>query len=263
MNKRTLLLFFTFSISLLHAQTDLMEAVDFHVKTVYRETIKLYSLLDEENQIVVIDFFSTSCGPCQDYAPDFQSAYEIFDSNNGNVFFMGINTNNDDQEVILFDSIFGLTYPSVSGIQGGGDNVYESYNIMSYPTVIVITPNHQIVEQSIWPPSEENIVNAVYAHGGLMVGTNEIKNENLGVMVFPNPVGEKAFLSVNSTVESSIEFKLINQFGQVVFLSKKIVLKQGPNHLKLPVEMLDNGIYFVMVSGEGFPSETVKFVVAK
>jgi len=263
MYKLSLLLFFTFLFSLLQAQTDLTEAVDFHVKTVNGETIKLIPLLDEQNKIVVIDFFSTSCGPCQDYAPDFQSAYEIFNSNSGNVFFMGINTNNDNQEVILFDSIFGLTYPSVSGIQGGGDNVYESYNIMAYPTVIIITPDHQIVEQSIWPPSEENIVNAVYAHGGLMVGAKETKNENLGVMVFPNPVGEKAFLSLNSAVKSSVKYKLINQLGQVVYLSKEIDLKQGGSQIKLPVEMLNNGIYFVIVSCEGFTSETAKFIVAK
>lgn len=263
MKKLTLLIIFSFSISWLQAQTDLTEAVDFHVKTVEGETIKLFPLLDEQNKIVVIDFFSTSCGPCQDYAPDFQSAYEIFDSNNGNVYFMGINTNSDNQEVMQFDSIFGLTYPSVSGIQGGGDNVYEAYNIMAYPTVIVITPDHQIVEQSIWPPSEENIVNAVFANGGLMVGNQEIKKGNASLQIYPNPVGEKAFLSINSDVETSIDFNIFGQFGNPVYLSSKIILKQGFNQLKLPVEILNNGIYFVMVKGNGFASETVKFIVAK
>jgi thiol-disulfide isomerase/thioredoxin len=263
MKKLTLLIFFTFSIFWLQSQTELTDAVDFHVKTVSGETIKLFPLLDEQNKIVVIDFFSTSCGPCQDYAPDFQSAYEIFNSNNGNVYFMGINTNSDNLEVMQFDSIFGLTYPSVSGIQGGGDNVYEAYNIMAYPTVIVITPDHQIVEQSIWPPNEENIVNAVFAHGGLMVGNQEIKNINSDFQIYPNPVSEKAFLSINSDVETSFNLNIFNQLGNSVYFSKKIILKQGFNQIKLPVEILNNGIYFVMVTGDGFASETVKFIVAK
>jgi len=263
MKKLILLLFFTFSLFLLHSQTDLTEAVDFQVKAVSGETIKLFSLLDDQSKIVVIDFFSTTCGPCQDYAPDFQNAYEIFDSNNGNVFFMGINTNNDNEEVIEFDSIFGLTYPSVSGLQGGGDNVYDAYNIMAYPTVIVITPDHQIVEQSIWPPTEENIINAVFAQGGLMVGNQELKKENANMKVFPNPVVDNAYLSINSFIESSIKYKLIDQFGRSVFISKKINIAQGLNQIELPVDLLNNGIYFVMISTEDLTSKTIKFVVAK
>jgi thiol-disulfide isomerase/thioredoxin len=263
MKKLTILLFFTFSMGLLHSQTDLIEAVDFNVKAVTGETIKLFPLLDDQNKIVVIDFFSTSCGPCQDYAPDFQNAYEVFDSNDGNVFFMGINFNNDNEEVMLFDSIFGLTYPSVSGIQGGGDNVYEAYNIMAYPTVIVITPNHQIVEQSIWPPSEENIINAVYVNGGLMVGSKEINKENFNLKVFPNPSSDHAFLTINSSTETSANFSIIDQFGRSVFLSKNISLQNGNNQIELPVEMLINGIYFVKFSDTEKIYETIRFVVAK
>jgi len=42
------------------AQTQLTEAVDFHVKTIDAVTLDLFPLLDEENVIVVIDFFTTS-----------------------------------------------------------------------------------------------------------------------------------------------------------------------------------------------------------
>ena len=42
------------------AQTQLTEAVDFHVKTIDGTIIDLFPLLDEEHMIVVIDFFSTS-----------------------------------------------------------------------------------------------------------------------------------------------------------------------------------------------------------
>ncbi|HEY9114222.1 MAG TPA: redoxin domain-containing protein [Bacteroidales bacterium] len=261
MKKLTLLILLTVSVITIQSQTDQTEAIDFQVKAVSGETIKLFPILDEQNKIVVIDFFSTTCGPCQDYAPDFQNAYELFDFNNGNVFFMGINFNNDNDEVLEFDSIFGLTYPSVSGIQGGGDNVYEAYNIMAYPTVIVITPDHQIVEQSIWPPSEENIVNAVYAHGGVMVGNAEIKNENSGAKVFPNPASDKAILSINSANQTSINYSIYGQFGNSIFLSEKIFLQSGNNQLELPVKMLKSGIYFVRISGESFPAESIKFFV--
>ncbi len=44
----------------LAAQTTLTEAVDFHVKTIEGEIIDLFPLLDGQNKIVVIDFFTTS-----------------------------------------------------------------------------------------------------------------------------------------------------------------------------------------------------------
>lgn len=44
----------------LFSQTPLAEAVDFHIKTVEGVVIDLFPLLDDQNKIVVIDFFSTS-----------------------------------------------------------------------------------------------------------------------------------------------------------------------------------------------------------
>jgi len=44
----------------LAAQTTLTEAVDFNVKTVEGVVIDLFPLLDGQNKIVVIDFFTTS-----------------------------------------------------------------------------------------------------------------------------------------------------------------------------------------------------------
>ena len=94
MKKIFLLLFAVLIVRGIMAQTLLTEAEDFHVKTIDGVPIWLFPLLDDEEQIVVIDFFSTTCGPCQDYADDFQRSYEAFGSNTGNVYHMGINWGN-------------------------------------------------------------------------------------------------------------------------------------------------------------------------
>lgn len=263
--KMTLVLFlFFFSFILqLQAQTDLTVAVDFHSKTTDAETIKLFPLLDEQQKIVVIDFFSVTCGPCQTYAPDFQSAYELFGSNNGNVFFIGINYNGDNEEVEEFDSIFGLTFPSVSGLQGGGDIIYEAFNIMSYPTVIVITTDHQIVEQFIWPPSVENIVNTVYAHGGIITGQSEFKPKKNRLKIFPNPVNFTCNLLINSDDYQIINFEIYQLNGNLLYRSENNILLKGGNQVEVPVEILENGIYFVKIFDKNNVSETLKLVVAK
>jgi len=202
MKKITLLFFAVFYLLILNAQTPLTEAVNFHVKTVDGETIWLFPLLDDENKFVVIDFFSTTCSSCQDYAPDFQAVYEDFGENQGNVYFLGLNWGSDNEGVREFDSIYGLTCPTVSGTQGGGNIVFNDYQIASYPTVILITPDHQIVEQYIWPPSEQNITDAIIAAGGEYVGIAKHSKWAGDIRIYPNPASEE--VSVGFTLEKSL-----------------------------------------------------------
>jgi len=243
------------------AQTTLTEAVSFHVKTIYGEPIWLFPLLDDENKIVVIDFFSTTCGPCQDYAPDFQACYENFGYNEGNVYFMGINWGNDNEGVREFDSIFGLTYPTVSGSQGGGNIVFNDYEILSYPTVIVITPDHNIVEQYIWYPNEENITNAVIAVGGTMVGINEIGFDKIDIKLFPNPVSAMGTVEFNLKSISDVYFTIHNLYGKKVYNSEIVHNQKGLTQLTFPADEFENGYYILKIISENESIATKKFSV--
>ena len=236
--------------STITAQTTLTEAVNFHVKTIYGEPIWLFPILDDENQIVVIDFFSTTCGPCQDYAPDFQACYEKFGTNDGNVYFMGINWGNDNEGVREFDSIFGLTFPTASGSQGGGNIVFNDYEIQSYPTVIVITPDHTIVEQHVWYPNEENITNAVVAAGGILVSTTENKHEKTEIKVFPVPVQNIGTIEFELQKSADISISIYNLIGQQVFISNSQNYPVGKGQVNFPVSELKNGYYFVKVDSD-------------
>jgi len=82
-----------------------------------------------------------------------QAAYEEFGCNDGNVFFMGIDKGNTNQDVIYFDSTYGIQYPGISGQDGGGNEVHLLYEIQATPTVVVIQPDKAIAVKQIWPPS--------------------------------------------------------------------------------------------------------------
>ncbi len=234
------------------SQTTLEEATNFHVKTIYGEPIWLFPLLDDENKIVVIDFFSTTCGPCQDYAPDFQACYEKFGYNEGNVYFLGINWGNDNLGVYEFDSIFGLTFPTVSGSQGGGNIVYQDYDILSYPTVIVITPDHHIDNQHVWYPDEENITDAVIAAGGMYVNTEEMINQNESIIIFPNPAKSKGTFKFNLERSTQVSLSIINMLGTEVYKSEPRLCTPGKNSVSFDVSYLKNGFYFVkLISNSG------------
>jgi len=248
MTKKVLTLIFLTIITITAiSQTPLTEAENFHVKTIYGEPIWLFDKLDIDNRIVVINFFSTSCGPCQEYAGDFQACYEKFGYNEGNTYFMGINWGNDNVGVYEFDSVFGLTYPTASGSQGAGNIVCQSYEILSYPTVIIITPDHNIVEQYIWPPDEDSITNAVISAGGIYVGTEEITTTDYNINIYPNPVNNTGKVSLNIDSSSELSFSIVNLMGQEVLSSNPTRFSKGNIEISFSVNELMNGLYFVNV----------------
>jgi thiol-disulfide isomerase/thioredoxin len=263
MKKLFLLLFPVFFFQGLIAQTLLTEAENFHIKTIDGETIWLFPILDEEEQIVVIDFFSTTCGPCQDYADDFQRSYEAFGSNSGNVYHMGINWGNDNQGVREFDSIYGLTFPSVSGSQGGGNIVFNQYQIQSYPTVIVINTAHEITDQYVWLPSEENIEEAIIAAGGILVGTTETEEIDTPFSFFPNPVKNKASIRVDLKEAANVKFEVYNMLGKRFTSGEQQFWEAGNYTIPVPVSRWANGIYFIKIITGNKEVKTIRFIIDK
>jgi thiol-disulfide isomerase/thioredoxin len=237
------LLFFTFFVRI-NAQTPLTEAVEFSVKTLNSETIRLFPILDAGN-FVVIDFFSTSCGPCQTFAYDFEMAYQNFGSNQGNVFFLAINYNSDNRGVEIFDSIFNITLPSASGLEGGGNAVYEAYGITAYPTVILISPDHHITEQFIWEPTAENITNAVVSAGGTLVGEIEKKDGLSQLTISPNPGNDVVKLIFDTEKSGHISYQIIDLTGRVLLKEEDIIVMKGNNQIKINLTVLPSGVYLV------------------
>lgn len=248
--KKLFLLLLTLTFLAGFSQTTLTEAVDFHVKTVFGETIKLFPLLDDNQQIVVIDFFSTSCGPCQEYAPDFQACYEKFGFNQGNVYFMGLNWGGDNNEVIEFDSVFGLTFPSVSGNQGGANLVYEAYNIQSYPSIVVITPDHQIFEQQVWVPDEANITQAVLNAGGLFVGVEHQAEKLDNIRIYPQPARDFIRVSLNVATGSNLTFNLYQLTGKMISTQHYRCNEAGENQFNFQLPDVKNGIYILKITDD-------------
>jgi thiol-disulfide isomerase/thioredoxin len=151
--------------TLTKAQTPLTVAVDFTVTTVEGEELNLFDILDGE-QHVIIDFFFTTCGPCQQAAPHINAAYINFGCNSGDVFFIAMDYGDTDAQCIAFDQQFGVEYPTVSGLEGGGNAVCSSYGITAYPTVILIAPNHTIIEQDIFPiPNPQAVIQPILNAG--------------------------------------------------------------------------------------------------
>lgn len=251
MRKLFLLLILILHFSFLgKTQTPLTVAPDFWVKTIDGEVLELYPILDQ-NKIVVLDFFSVSCGPCQFYAYDFQLAYEAFGSNLGNAFFLAINYNGTVSDVRFFDSLFNITLPSVSGLDGGGNTVFHQFQMAAYPSVIVIKPDRSISSQYIWPPTSENIQEAVILAGGLLVGLDAPATEKTQFSISPNPSSGKAQIKYTAEKTDHVSLSIYDLKGRLIQLENKLYpVFAGENNINIDLQMLENGIYIVELTGE-------------
>lgn len=262
--KNTLLaLFFSMLFFSSLAQTTLDTAADFTIKDIQGVTHNLYSILDD-NKYVLLDFFTTSCGPCVTYAPDMQQAYTHFGSNQGDVFFLGINYGDDNAGVSYFDSLYGITFPSVSGINGHGNTVtLQVYDVQSFPTLVFIAPNRLILNQQIYPPSFAMIDSTLSAGMGITTGfTNKIPmSSSLQVQrISPNPVRDEANLTLNTSRAMEVGVQVVSITGSKVYSREKILLTKGTQTIQIPAASLDPGMYIVRIISEKETVAVVKFV---
>jgi hypothetical protein len=80
---------------------------------------------------------------------------------------MSVDYGDTDAEVIQYHNTYNLEFPSISGIEGGGNAIFSAYGIPSTPTYILIAPNHEIVEQDMWPISSTQSFITYFTNNGL------------------------------------------------------------------------------------------------
>ena len=148
----------------LKAQTGLTQAVDFTATDCHGQQIHLFDILDG-GQAVLIDFFYTTCGPCQQATPKIAESYTIMGCNQHDVYFMEITPYDADAACLTWVNNYGIEYPTI-GTTGGGSSIISQYGIGAFPTVILIMPDHSIVIQDLWPISNaQTIVTQLGQHG--------------------------------------------------------------------------------------------------
>ena len=163
--KKLFTLFLALAIGFgLKAQCPLTQAVDFTATDCHGTEIHLFDILDG-GQYVLIDFFFTSCGPCQQATPKVVESYYAMGCNMHDVFYMEISDRDGDAACQNWTNTYGVEYPTIGGPAGGG-TICNTYQISAFPTVILIMPNHQIVIQDLWPINNaQTIITALEQHG--------------------------------------------------------------------------------------------------
>ncbi|MHC1708286.1 MAG: T9SS type A sorting domain-containing protein [Bacteroidales bacterium] len=250
MRKIFLSFFISFLLGNTFAQTTLDTAPDFSGKDIHGVMHYLYPLLDN-NKFVLLDFFTTTCGPCVTYASDIQQAYVHFGSNQGNVFFLGINYADDNNGVSFFDSVHGIEFPTISGLNGHGNTIaLNTFDVQSFPTMVLIAPNRLILNQQIYPPSFHNLDSTITSSIGIYTGRNEFLPGIPGLQLkgmYPNPAAERTLLIVESGRQDMLKYELISAIGEILLSKNDIAVSVGINNVSIELSAIKPGIYFVRI----------------
>ena len=103
---------------------------DFSTVDAQGNPVTLSALL-EDKDMVLINFFYTTCGPCVNEFPYMQEAYEMYQDD---VAIVALDPLDDAATVAAFQSTMGLTFPMVS-VQAAWS---QTFGITGYPTSIVV-----------------------------------------------------------------------------------------------------------------------------
>lgn len=226
----------------LSAQTPLTTAVDFTATDCHGTQVHLFDILDG-GQYVLLDFFYTTCGPCQNATPKVAEAYTLLGCNQGDIFFIEVSPYDADGALQTWANNYGIEYPTI-GTSSNGASIVSSYQVSAFPTVILIAPDRTILEQDIYPIGSASVITNLANSYGIQqqacnVGINE-NNVSNHVNIYPNPANDQ--LTISGQLN---QVDIYNMVGQQVW-SQNINGEQ----VTVNTRNFDNGIYFVRVNGE-------------
>lgn len=232
------------------AQTPVPHAVDFTATDIHGKEVHLFDILDG-GQYVLIDFFFTTCGGCIDAVPFLVESYYDFGCNRHDVVYIEISDRNSDENCLAWTENHGVEYPTISGNAGGRD-ICRQYMISSFPTVVLIAPNHDIMIRDLYPINDAQSVITKLEEKGVEQhacdeGVDEIGSDAFAI--YPNPAN--GFIRVvdkrhGESLQQNIEIYDIT--GRKVLISTES---------EINVSKLPQGIYFVKI-GE----KTQRFIIS-
>ena len=91
-----------------------------------------------EGQVVVMNWWYSSCAPCRAEAPDLQALYEDFKDQG--VQFVGVNVRDTAETALAFDRKFGISFPSIMDAESGSVSLAFQGVVspQAVPTTLVI-----------------------------------------------------------------------------------------------------------------------------
>ncbi len=222
-----------------------MQALNFAVIDIHGESFELFEKLDS-GQFVFIDFFNYSCYNCREAIPYIVESYYRYGCNNGDVFYVEINSTNGDEMCLRWCEEFGVEFPTIS-TDGGSAKFSSLYHIDAAPHFILIAPDHSVVldggSSGFYVHNLQSIIDAFEPLGIRVMDCNESTNETSADndYLYPNPANN----FINLSTEVSNEIRIYNSTGQLM----GTYIADAPQ-TTIPTNHYPDGIYLIQINGK-------------
>jgi cytochrome c biogenesis protein CcmG/thiol:disulfide interchange protein DsbE len=117
-----------------------------------------FDLADFRGKVVVLNFWAGWCLPCKDEAPELQSAWEYYESQNADVVFLGIAYADNGPSSLKFLADYGITYLNAPDL---GTRISDAYNISGVPETFIIDRDGNVVEFIYAGVTRTRLINSV------------------------------------------------------------------------------------------------------
>ena len=231
---------------------------DFNITDLNGVNHSLYQYTDA-GKYVLLDIFGYWCGTCRAKARTIDGFYSKYGCNNYDVVVLGIEGEGTNLQLLLFDSLAGISvnsYPSASGLEGNGAIVHSLFGISAYPTLVIIDPNRKIINENITTSTSILEIFSAFPSNSINAyecNTSLIENkENQRFTIGPSPCFRNLKISTDESLTNS-SFYIKNVIGQVVYEGK---INKTVSEIDL--SSLVNGLY--ILSFNNFTSQKFKFL---
>lgn len=112
---------------------------------IYDNYYSMYTDILDNGKYLLIDFFSVNCGSCQVISPVIDTVFRDLGCNASDIFFMAIDYGATNEQVFNFTQLYSMSYPAVSGNEGGGNTAFELLDVTYTPFLLFISPQGEIL----------------------------------------------------------------------------------------------------------------------
>jgi len=92
-----------------------------------------------------------------------------------------------------------------------------------------------------------------------IISLNRLGNDFGVLSAYPNPAKESIQIQFETTEEAIITVQITDILGRVI-KNQKMSTTNGINNVSLPLEILEDGIYYIVLSDNGKASLPIRFV---